>query len=57
MPRLQQQICVVRNQPLDLSNLVPSEAATILKTNRIEPELGFPFLTLHMDMRRLMMVC
>ena len=57
MPCLRQQTCVVRNQLLDLSNLDPPKAAAILKANRIEPELGFPFLTLHMDMRGLLMVC
>jgi hypothetical protein len=56
MPCLQQQTCVVRNQPLDLSNLDPPEAAAILKANRIKPELGLPFLPLHMDMRRLVMI-
>ena len=47
----------VRNQPLDLSNLLdPPKAATILKANRIKPELGLPFLPIHMDMRRLVMI-
>jgi hypothetical protein len=56
MPCLQQQTCVVRNQPLDLSNLDPPKAAAILKANRIKPALGLPFLPLHMDIRRPVMI-
>ena len=57
MPCLQKQTGVVRNQLLDLSNLVSPEAAAVLEADRIKPELRFSFLTLHVDMRRLMVVC
>src|ERR1039457_1412446 len=56
MPRLQQQTGVVRSQFLDLSNLDPPKAAAIFKANWIRPELGPQFVTLHMDVRRLLMI-
>lgn len=41
------------DKPLNPPYVVPSEVPAPLKANGIKPELGYPILMLHVDMRRL----
>jgi hypothetical protein len=44
-------LSVFLDQPLDMTNLAPTEAATTLQPNRTEPELGLHVRSFYVDMR------
>jgi hypothetical protein len=51
MPRPQQQLPVIPDEPLNLPNLDRQKAMAVFKANWIEPNLGSVPLALDMDVR------
>jgi hypothetical protein len=56
IPFLQQELALLFYEPSHLINLIPAEPAAKLKSNGIDPTLGFAVFSLNVNMWRLVPV-